>query len=1401
MFNPDGTQAFEFVDASSRSDLAVAPDGRIVAANTGDGRIQVFHPNGTLDFAFESDMGGDARRTVAVAPDGRIVAASTKGDGRIQVFHPNGTLDRASSVEHTPAQVDGRISSNLAALAVSPLDGRVLVADHIGDYPQRCRIQAFHLNGTFVSELRPDWRGSCRHINLAVSPLDGRIVAAYSDTNRLSAFHPNGTLDYAFGSYGGGDRQFYKPSGVAVAPDGRILVADAGNDRIQVFHPNGTLALSIIESEADVRGQLQNPTSVAVAPDGRIVVADTGPGSGRIHVFHPNGTLVSAFATESGSDGTYRMFRSPTAVAVAPNGRIVVEFQSAGRVYHPDGSIDYSFGANGTGTHYINSRVLIDVAPDGRIVVANGGGRPILHVLHSNGTIDFRFGEPAIARTTTGHVYSTSIAVGSVVASPPPTPIVVEPPPTPIVVEPPPPPPNPVPLVLVGEPAPAEPCRIVAGQLECGPPRPVVESGMIVVARGSGISAFYPNTTFAFNLVGGYSGPDSVAVAPDGRIVLSHTYKSISVLRPDGALDFGFGGGYDGHFVRLDGEPSHGILDVAVSPLDGRIVVAERDEHRIHVFHPNGTRDPAFGPPGAYPTVFNFPTSVAVSPLDGRIVVADRSRIHVFHPDGTRAFEFAGESGRQADLAVAPDGRIVAVDSNGRIQVFNPDGTLDFGFEAAGGGAKPVVAVAPDGRIVFAGTGDGRIQVFNPDGTLDLASSVEHTPAQTVGRIGPHLYGFAVSPLDGRILVMDRSDSGGPCRIQAFHPDGTFDSELVDLHRCGGVLAVSPLDGRILVVDRSRIQVFNPDGRFDFGFVPYGEDGGRFDGAEGVAVSPLDGRIWVADYSRIQVFHPNGTFDFKINSSALPDRDWWDPYGVAVAPDGRIVVADDYGYIWAFHPDGTLDFGFEAVAGVSTNPYDTPSSVAVAPDGRIVVGFLGVGHVYHPNGTLSHSFWNGGGDVAVAPDGRIVGLHTGTGRDTIIHVLHPNGTLDFAFGEHFVAASDNGVRPSGIAVASVTAPLLSPTVVIEPGGSSGDGMHNYTSVGDAADLTIDVAGLVAPAPSPGAAPGGGGGSEPRTVVFPPRETAVVTSFAEVSFPPGVTASHVPADGRLALRISAVVPPDEQVQRDLAYAGSGRVVPQKIVEVGGFSVAGPGRVTFDQPVRILLEGQAGGRAFYIQGADGKITPIDAACAADDTARVHRQLGGAGECWVDTADGNDKIIYTYHFTRFGTVLSESGAPPPVVHTCSARLGTTDLTVDARPGEYSPSVRQDLINSGSTPFVRVDLEASPWRVVSTAAAGPAGDGAPFLPAPAPGAGEGRASSALVARLDTSLPAVVSEVSTAGAGGEYTALANGTAVAGGLEGGGVEPLWFRLNLTPYGEVQGSALVQYVTYLAQCSR
>ena len=328
------------------------------------------------------------------------------------------------------------------------------------------------------------------------------------------------------------------------------------------------------------------------------------------------------------------------------------------------------------------------------------------------------------------------------------------------------------------------------------------------------------------------------------------------------------------------------------------------------------------------------------------------------------------------------------------------------------------------------------------------------------------------------------------------------------------------------------------------------------------------------------------------------------------------------------------------------------------------------------------------------------------------------------------------------------------TVNIRPSGVDGSG--NVARSGDEARVMINVGGL--------ARPGGAG-----TAAFPSGGAFVNTSFASVSFPPGVTASSVPADGLLVMYVADAAFDNSSVQGALGYDGSGPVVLRRVVEIGDEDA----RIVFDMPVRISLEGQANGRAFYAAGAGGAITPIDRACAADDTERVHRQLDGTDECQIDA--GGDKVVYTYHLTRFGTAMSGSGAPPPVNHTCSMRVASTDLDVRASPNSLSTAAPQSVINSGSLPFDRVALEASPWYInLGGAQPGP----------------------------DTqTLPASITMVGEAGEGGSYNAVAeNGTYVIEDDLGGGQQAsLWFKMDLRGQDGPQSGKLDQYVTYVAEC--
>ena len=209
---------------------------------------------------------------------------------------------------------------------------------------------------------------------------------------------------------------------------------------------------------------------------------------------------------------------------------------------------------------------------------------------------------------------------------------------------------------------------------------------------------------------------------------------------------------------------------------------------------------------------------------------------------------------------------------------------------------------------------------------------------------------------------------------------------------------------------------------------------------------------------------------------------------------------------------------------------------------------------------------------------------------------------------------------------------------------------NATAGGENATVAIDTSGLArAPPPTP-PAPGAGGPppSAAPAAVFPPgAAVTILATFAEVTFPPNVTARELPADGLLELYVAppSALPNASALAAAFGHGDPGTLVVDRVVEVGDNGT----HVVFDLPVRIRLAGQAGGSAFYVNGTDGAIVPIGTACRADDTAAVHAQLGGAGECQIDSADGADKVVHTYHLTLFGTVripVAQGSGPPPVV-----------------------------------------------------------------------------------------------------------------------------------------------------------
>ena len=162
---------------------------------------------------------------------------------------------------------------------------------------------------------------------------------------------------------------------------------------------------------------------------------------------------------------------------------------------------------------------------------------------------------------------------------------------------------------------------------------------------------------------------------------------------------------------------------------DSRVIVADRDNHRIHVFDEEGQPVVHFGGYGDAPGKFNCPRHVAVN-QKGEILVSDAGnfRVQKFSKKGEFLAKFgskgsnSGQFNCPAGIAVDAEGHIVVADlKNVCLQIFDSEGSF---LKKIGKGDSPVkgepsvfskptgVAISVNGNVVMADRGNHRVQVF-----------------------------------------------------------------------------------------------------------------------------------------------------------------------------------------------------------------------------------------------------------------------------------------------------------------------------------------------------------------------------------------------------------------------------------------------------------------------------------------------------------------------------------------------------------------------------------------------------------------------------------------------------------------------------------------------------------------
>ena len=140
--------------------------------------------------------------------------------------------------------------------------------------------------------------------------------------------------------------RFAGPTGLALTPEGRLVVADTTNNRIRMIDTDAARTVTTIAGGGQLGGRdgdgtaamFRSPTGVAVGPDGAIYVADSDNHLIRRIQNNPPRWTVTTYAgalrVPGTADGPARVarFNRPTALAVDASGNLYVADQAGNRI-------------------------------------------------------------------------------------------------------------------------------------------------------------------------------------------------------------------------------------------------------------------------------------------------------------------------------------------------------------------------------------------------------------------------------------------------------------------------------------------------------------------------------------------------------------------------------------------------------------------------------------------------------------------------------------------------------------------------------------------------------------------------------------------------------------------------------------------------------------------------------------------------------------------------------------------------------------------------------------------------------------------------------------------------------------------------------------------------------------
>lgn len=890
--------------------LAIQADGKIlVAGSSFDGvknsfALARYNIDGSLDVNFDNDgkliasigAADSISSSIITQADGKILVAGKSFNGSnydftIARYNINGSLDTTFNSDGVLTTSVGAGNDGIHKIALQP-DGKIVAVGFTGDYPNgdfglvRYNTDGsldytFGSGGKVIININSDDYGP----SMALQS-DGKIVVVGTSVGAfgnydfsLVRYNGDGTLDTSFDNDGkvitaiGPAPTNDSAYSVAIQADGKILVTGGNSsDFVLVrYNSNGSLDTSF-DLDGKVLTDLgvgeDSARSVIIQPNGQILVAGITNSDGYNYGsnydfamvrYNNDGSLDGSF----GNSGKVITPLGPwhdlaASVVIQPNGDILVvgsssdltKFNFALVRYHPDGSLDESFGPNPTlldsSISYTENNQAVILDDDVQIfdvelsAMGNYDGAS-LTLQRDTGPneqdiFSAKFGG-TLGKLEQGlSLKVAAINIGTVITNS---------------------------------------HGILELSFNSNATQSLVNSALQQISYSNNSES--PSSAVQINWT--FDDGNAGAQGTGGTQAITGT-TTINITVINDAPTFNAG---DGVVTTAIGSTADYATAAAIQS-DGKLLLAGYssnapgglDDFALVRYNSDGSLDTSFSVDGKVTTAIGSGFDNAFSIVlqsDGKILLTGRSfngttndfSVVRYNVDGSLDTSFDGDGKFIADFAMSDDGATgVVVQADGKILVtgysnnefallrLNSNGSVDSTFDGDGklvthigamaenASYASAVALQADGKIVVAGKSassgpyEFALVRYNSDGSLDTTFSDDGIVTTSFGSNQDLAYSLVIQP-DGKIVVAGNSMSGNfDFSLARYNADGTLDDSFdldgkvtsdlgmdefgttVTLHADGKILVGGYIDGDFGILR------YNTDGSLDTSF---GDDG------------------------------------------------------------------------------------------------------------------------------------------------------------------------------------------------------------------------------------------------------------------------------------------------------------------------------------------------------------------------------------------------------------------------------------------------------------------------------------------------------------------------------------------------------------------------------------------------